>query len=223
MIRTAFFAAMLAALAGCGGDKDKQDDYVTDAERLAPQPAPAPTPRSIAEQAEEAADDPAPAASSDTLTADGWKGLRIGMTREEITAAYGPDANPDAVGGPDPASCDEYRPENAPDGFLLMLVDEKLARIKLMRDADVKTDAGLGLGDDADAVKDAYDGDAIVTPHKYVEAPAEYITVWKTGQTGPDYVQDETARGIRYVIGSDGAVESIQAGGPAIQYVEGCL
>lgn len=221
MIRTAFFAAMLAALAGCGGDRDQQDDYVIDAERLAPQPAPAPTPRSIAEQAEEAANDPA--ASSDTLTADGWKGLRIGMTREEITEAYGPDANPDAVGGQDPESCDEYRPENAPDGFLLMLVNEKLARIKLIRDASVNTDAGIGLGDDADAVKDAYGGGAIVTPHKYVEAPAEYITVWETGQTGPDYVQDEAARGIRYVIGSDGAVESIHAGGPAIQYVEGCL
>lgn len=222
MIRTILFAAMLAALAGCGGDTGEQDDYVTDAERFAPQPAPAPTPRSMAEQAKEAADNPAPS-SSDALTADGWKGLRIGMTREEITAAYGPDANPDAVGGPEPESCDEYRPENAPDGFLIMLVNEKLARIKLMRDADVKTDAGIGLGDDADAVKAAYDGAAIVTPHKYVEAPAGYITVWETGQTGPDYVQDEGARGIRYVIGSDGAVESIHAGGPAIQYVEGCL
>ncbi|WP_375201635.1 hypothetical protein [Hyphococcus sp.] len=206
-MKQTLFAAMLAlGLAACGGDREEQAEYVTDAERLAPQPAPAPTP-----------------ASSDALTPDGWKGLRIGMTREEITAAYGPDANPDAVGGPEPESCDEYRPEDAPDGFLLMLVNEKLARIKLMRGAAVKTDAGLGLGASAEEVKEAYDGEAIVTPHKYVEAPAEYITVWKTGQTGPDYVQDETARGIRYVIDKEGKVQTIQAGGPAIQYVEGCL
>ncbi len=206
-MKQTLFAVMLAlGLAACGGDGEEQAEYVTDAERLAPKPAPAPMP-----------------ASSDALTPDGWKGLRIGMTREEITAAYGPDANPDAVGGPEPESCDEYRPEDAPDGFLLMLVNEKLARIKLMRGAAVKTDAGLGLGASAEEVKAAYGGEAIVTPHKYVEAPAEYITVWKTGQTGPDYVQDETARGIRYVIDKEGKVQTIQAGGPAIQYVEGCL
>ena len=37
------------------------------------------------------------------------------------------------------------------------------------------------------------------------------------------YVSDEAARGITYEIGTDGKVQSIFAGGPAIQYVEGCL
>ncbi len=221
MMRTAIVVAMLAlGLAACGGEEaEEQADYVTDPERLAPQPAPAPTPRSVAEQAEEPADDPAP----DALTPDGWENLRIGMTREEIEAAYGSDANPSAVGGPEPDKCDEFYAEDAPEGLLLMLTDNRLSRITVTSDADVKTDKGIGVGANADAVKTAYGDNAIVTPHKYVEAPAEYITVWNTDRSGESFVQDESARGLRYVIGRDGTVESIHAGGPAIQLVEGCL
>ncbi|WP_158332143.1 hypothetical protein [Brevundimonas abyssalis] len=36
------------------------------------------------------------------------------MTRAEVVAALGEDANPDAVGGPDPESCDQFRPERRP-------------------------------------------------------------------------------------------------------------
>ena len=45
-----------------------------------------------------------------------------------------------------------------------------------------------------------------------MDAPAEHLTAWASpGQ-----------RGVRYVVGQDGRVEEIHAGGPAIQYVEGC-
>ena len=54
-------------------------------------------------------------------------------------------------------------------------------------------------------------------PHKYAEAPSEYITVWST----TDH-QSAAARGIKYEIGPDGRVQSIAGGGPSIQYVEGC-
>lgn len=204
-------AVAVVALAGCGGE-EMQQEHVTDAEELAAQPAPAADP---APEPEEAA--------SDALTADGWEKLRIGMTKDEIVAAYGPDANPDAVGGPEPEVCDEFRPEQAPAGMRVMLTDGRLARITIGRDAAVKTGEGLGLGASAEAVKTAYGDRAEVTPHKYVDAPAEYVTVWTTGQTGPDYVQDESARGLRYVIGQDGKAQQIHAGGPAIQLVEGCL
>ena len=49
------------------------------------------------------------------LTAEGWDGLRIGMTRAEVVAAAGEDANPEAVGGPEPEMCDEFRPADAPE------------------------------------------------------------------------------------------------------------
>ena len=167
--------------------------------------------------------DPAPeAATGPNLTGEGWEALRIGMTRAEITDALGEDANPNAVGGPDPESCDQFRPERAPEGMLLMVQNDRLTRISLSDESDITTDKGLRVGDTAERVKAAYGGQAQVTPHKYQNAPAEYITVWSRGG-GEGYVEDETARGIVYEIGSDGTVMAIHAGGPSIQYVEGCL
>ena len=54
------------------------------------------------------------------------------------------------------------------------------------------------------------------TPHKYVSAPAEYITVWTSGSGG------EGSLGVVYEVGEAGTVTAIHAGGPAIRYVEGC-
>src|SRR5690606_9883692 len=67
------------------------------------------------------------------ITPDGWGPLRIGMTRAEVVAAAGEDANPNAVGGPIPEECDEFRPREAPDGVLLMLEQGVLTRISISR------------------------------------------------------------------------------------------
>ncbi|WP_428407418.1 hypothetical protein [Hyphococcus sp.] len=208
-LRTVLLAALAAGIASCGGeDAETPADEVTDAEKLAPQ----------APKAEVAAEP----ATSGALTAEGWENLRIGMTKDEIAAAYGADANPNAVGGPEPDVCDEFHPENAPDGMRVMLTDGRLARITIGRDAKVKTGEGLGLGASAREVKDAYGDAAEIMPHKYAAAPAEYITVWDKDRP-ESYITDDSARGLRYVVGKDGTVEQIHAGGPAIQLVEGCL
>lgn len=168
---------------------------------------------------------PAPAAADitlDVLTADGIGPLTIGMTKAEVIAAVGDTRNPDAVGGPDPESCEEFRPQRAPDDVLVMIIDGKLARISLVDMATVKTDKGLGLGDTADAVKAGYGDQAKASPHKYQDKPAEYITWWKGGPRTEPYVEDETARGIVYEIDGTGKVGAVHAGGPSIQYVEGC-
>ncbi|MBC7768626.1 MAG: hypothetical protein H7124_07545 [Phycisphaerales bacterium] len=178
--------------------------------------------------AEQAPAPPAPAApeqapNANALTAQGWGPLRIGMTVAEITAALGPDADPDSVGGADPAQCDQYRPERAPEGMLLMVEQGLLTRISLINESPLKTDRGFGLGDSAAAIKAAHGASATSTPHRYAEAPAEYIAVWTNAQPGPGgYVQDPNARGIVYETGANGIVQTIHAGGPSIQYVEGC-
>ncbi|MFN4297921.1 MAG: hypothetical protein ACK4FB_13905 [Brevundimonas sp.] len=169
-----------------------------------------------------AAEAPAQTPDSNALSAQGWGPLRIGMTRAEITRALGPDANPDAVGGPDPESCDQYRPERAPEGVLLMLEQGVLTRISLIREATLTTDRGFGIGDSAADIKAAYGDAAQVSPHKYVDAPAEYITVWTDGPSSAPYREDPDARGVVYEIGADGNVSMIHVGGPSIQYVEGC-
>lgn len=160
----------------------------------------------------------APVSAADKLTAQGYGPLRIGMTLAEVEAALGPDADPEAVGGPDPASCDQFRPSRAPEGLLVMVENGVLTSVRVSRNTAVETDRALNVGDPASEVKRVYGGAAVAEPHKYQEAPAEYVTVWSTADH-----QSAAARGLRYEIGQDGRVQSIAGGGPSIQYVEGCL
>jgi hypothetical protein len=207
----AWAAALL--LAGCGGaESDGQGNEAAPADNAAAG-APVSVPKAEA---------PAPAAAA-VLTAEGFGPLRIGMTRAEVVEALGEDSDPEAVGGPDPESCDMFRPARAPEGMLVMIEEGRLTSIALIDDSKVATDRGLRLGASAAAVRAAY-GDALrAEPHKYEEAPAEYLTVW--AREAPRRASDPaaaTARGISYEIGGKGVVQAIHAGGPSIQYVEGC-
>ena len=204
MKHLASLAALAFALAACGGE--------------APAPADPATPVPTIDQTPP----PAAAPSSNTITSQGWGPLTIGMTLAEVTAAAGPDSDPDSVGGADPESCDQFRPANAPEGVLVMMEQGKLTRISLVEMSDIDTDRGFGIGDTAASVKEAYGANATVTPHKYQDAPAEYITVWDGGPRSEPYVQDEAARGLVYEIDGTGNVGAIHAGGPSIQLVEGC-
>ncbi|HEX5006406.1 MAG TPA: hypothetical protein VFV70_04795 [Hyphomonadaceae bacterium] len=182
------------------------------------EPAPV-TPSDPAPTAEAPAPSPA-AATFDVLTADGIGPLRIGMAQEEVIAAAGDTRTPDAADIP--GECREFQPQRAPDGLWVMIEAGKLTRISLAEMSALKTDKGLGIGDTPDEVMAAYGAEAKSTPHKYQDAPAAYITWWKGGQRNEPYVQDDAARGIVYEIDGTGKVGAIHAGGPSIQYVEGC-
>ncbi|MBC7987816.1 MAG: hypothetical protein H7X93_14285 [Sphingomonadaceae bacterium] len=156
-----------------------------------------------------------------TLGAEGWGPLRIGMSLDEVTAAIGADAQPDAFG--DPAECDEYRPARAPAGLFVMIEENRLTRISLSDESDIATREGIRVGDPAGAVTRAYGDRVHDSPHEYVGPQGRYLTVWTTGDTPAPYVEDEAARGIRYETDETRTVRTIHAGGPSIQYVEGCL
>lgn len=167
---------------------------------------------------------PAPApVDANSITAEGWNTLRVGMTRAEVTAAVGATATPGAVGGPDPAACDLFHPANAPEGMLVMIQQDVLTSIILRNNSVLRTDRGFGVGSTAAEIKTAYGASAVSEPHKYVEG-AEYITIWSAG--GPTaaapFVEDPNARGIRYETNAQGVVTAVHAGGPSIQNVEGC-
>ena len=151
------------------------------------------------------------------LHADGWGPIRIGMTRAQVVAALGEDAHPEAVGGPDPAQCDEFRPRGAPPGMMVMIERGLLTRITLTSDATIRTDAGVRVGDSAAAVETEYGQRLTATPHQYLAAPARYLIVWH----GPPAA--ERARGIAYVIDTEERVSRIHAGARSIAYVEGCV
>lgn len=210
MLRTAALSVPLAALiAACSPDESAEMNA-----DLAEVSAP---PIEDLHMDEQPADN-----ASQQLTAQGWGPLTIGMSLDEVTQAAGADANPDAIGGPEPEVCDLFHPANTPEGVLVMIEDGVLTRISLINDAAISTDAGLTLGASSDDVRAAYI-EVEVTPHKYQEAPAAYIDAWSNVEGGDQAIDNPDARGVRYVIGSDGFVETIHAGGPSIRYVEGCL
>lgn len=212
------FALLVAAmsLASCGAPASAPDEGNAQAPVAQARTIPAaPTPALPDPPAE-------PAASGAlVLTPDGLGPLRIGMTLAEVTAASGPDADPQAVGGADPEQCDQFRPARAPQGVLAMMENGRLTRISLIRNSPVKTDRGVGLGSTGAAVEAAYEGAAVASPHKYSDAPARYLTHWSR-KAQPDRTSP-TDRGIVFEVDEKGIVALVHAGGPSIQYVEGCL
>ena len=152
------------------------------------------------------------------LTSEGYGPLRIGMTRADVEAALGAPNGPSGL--PDPELCDEFSPAQGPQDLFVMIESGRLARISLGSDAKVKTANGVAVGDARTVAAAAYP-DAVTEPHTYVEGGV-YLTQWDKGGGG-DFVTDETARGLRFEINEAGVVTMIHAGGPAIEYVEGCL
>lgn len=199
MQRQIAMMGIMVVLAGCGGTAEDAPSAV--------------------ESNQEASE----AVGNELLTAEGWGPLQIGMTREEVTAAVGDKADPEAMGGPEPEFCEEYQPSETPEGLYVMIEQGNLARITLAGDTAVRTPAGITIGDSADQVRAAYGDELQAMPHTYVGPPGEYLTAWINADVGENGTGDPNARGIRYEIGDDGLVQAIHAGGPAIQYVEGCL
>ena len=138
-----------------------------------------------------------------------------------LDAAVGPP--PVNAAEAEPSECRQYHPPRAPEGLLVMTEKGVLTRLTAIKGSSVKTTDGAGVGDDGEALKARYGASARFSPHKYEAAPAGYLTTWP----GADallgtYVADPAARGLVFEIGGDGKVAFIHAGGPSIQYVEGC-
>ena len=163
---------------------------------------------------------PVDAASANVLTPLGYGPLKIGMTQADVEAAVGPP--PANAAEAEPSECRYYHPSRAPEGLLVMVENGVLTRLTATKDSNVKTEDGVGVGDDGEQLKARYAA-ATVTPHKYEGAPSAYVTVWPgKPQLQGAYVTDPTARGLVFEIGDDGKVAFIHAGGPSIQNVEGC-
>lgn len=208
IVRSLTKAALLALLLSCSAETPQRTSTSSDSGR-----ADAVQGTDTAELQERPDPEPGPR----LLTPDGWGPLRIGMSRAEVVAAAGDDAEPDAVGGPDPEACDEFRPRNAPEGVLVMIQDSVLTRISVSRNSEISTPTGFRVGDSGSAVLAEYGARARVEPHQYWAPPAKYVTAWRHTPS-----QSER-RGIRYEISADDEVVHLRGGGLSIEYVEGCM
>jgi len=144
------------------------------------------------------------------LTPDGWGPVKIGMSRAQVEAALGAKLEGEALD--DEYSCIDMKPVGEDQGIWFMFEEYKLSRISIGSPSQVKTPRGIGIGSSADEVRKAYGARLQIEPHYYEGLPSEYLTYW----TVPE------KRGVRFETDSKRQVQSIHAGGPSIQYVEGC-
>jgi len=150
-------------------------------------------------------------AATPPITADGWGDLKIGMPEKEAVrrlAMKRVNVLPDE----DSTSCKEFEPAGQPT-MIVMTIDGRVARVSLYEKSPLKTDRGFTIGDREADIRKAYGPALKVEPHAYEGPEGHYLTVW----TRPG------KRGVRYETNAKGRVNSIHAGGPQIEYIEGCL
>ena len=165
----------------------------------APSPAPPPPPPAAA--ATPAAAPPA----ANVLTPAGLGALRIGQA---VPAGSGWAERFAQI----PGGC---RTVSSPDvpGAHAIVQDGKVRRITLGERSEIKLAEGIGVGASEAQVRAAFP-DFREEPHKYVDAPAKYLTA-------PDAAAGAPA--LRFEIGADRRVSLIHAGTmPVLGYVEGC-
>jgi len=108
-----------------------------------------------------------------TVTPDGIGAIRVGMTLDELRRVAG-DMPPANSG----ADCRYVRPSAVPPGVSVMLARGQVARVDV-DSSGVHSDAGVGVGDSARRVTDAYAGRLTEVPHKYVPG-GQYLEVRST-------------------------------------------
>lgn len=143
------------------------------------------------------------------LTPDGLGRVKMGMTQKQVIASIGGTLEGAAIESDD--ICVE-KESSVLRGVGFMFEAGKLTRISLAEGTDITTPNGIGVGASAIAVRRTYRGKLDSEPNTYIEKPAEYLTYWTV----------RGKRGIRFEVGENRKVYVIHAGGPSIQYVEGC-
>jgi hypothetical protein len=110
------------------------------------------------------------------------------------------------------AGCDHVNPTTMPEGILLMVIDDTVARVEV-DSAGIRTTEGAQVGDSESRVLELYGARARIEPHKYTYPDGHYVVVTPPGDTLHRLIF-ETLKG---------RVTTYRAGRvPAVQLVEGC-
>lgn len=110
------------------------------------------------------------------VSAEGFSGVRVGMTVEEASKACGSRLSPVVPIADDERSCYYVFPRGAVGPVSFMIVDERVARVDI-DDPGPVTEADVGVGSPESEVLSAYAGRITVSPHKYTGPEGHYLTV----------------------------------------------
>jgi hypothetical protein len=140
------------------------------------------------------------------VRADGIGPLKVGVSLESASRTLGEELRVTELG------CDHANPTRMPEGVLLMIIDDTVARVEIDT-AGVRTAEGAQVGDSESRVLELYGALARIEPHKYTYPDGHYVVVAPPGDTLHRIVF-ETFKGL---------VTTYRAGRlPAVQFVEGC-
>lgn len=146
-----------------------------------------------------------PSVGTNVLTLEGLGAIKVGQA---VPAGSGW-----AVRGAQIS--DACQTVSSPDypGVYAMVEGGQVRRISVGGVSDVKLVEGVGVGSSEKEVRGWFAGFR-EEQHKYVEAPAKYLTAPNAGSGDP---------ALRFEIGQDGKVSIIHIGtAPQLNYVEGC-
>jgi hypothetical protein len=137
---------------------------------------------------------------------DGIGPIRVGAPLAVASATLGETLRVKEAG------CDHVNPVKMPEGVLLMVIDDTVARVEVDT-AGIRTTEGAQVGDSESRVLELYGARARIEPHKYTYPEGHYVVVTPPGDTLHRIIF-ETLRG---------QVTRYRAGRvPAVQLVEGC-
>ncbi|HJU69449.1 MAG TPA: hypothetical protein VJ650_14505 [Gemmatimonadaceae bacterium] len=140
------------------------------------------------------------------VRADGIGPLRVGVPLTDASRTLGETLRVTQAG------CDHVNPTRMPDGILLMVIDDTVARVEI-DSAGIRTTEGAQVGDSESRVLELYGARARIEPHKYTYPDGHYVVVTPPGDTLHRIIF-ETLKG---------RVTTYRAGRvPAVQLVEGC-
>ena len=137
---------------------------------------------------------------------DGIGPLRVGVPLAEASRTLGETLRVTQAG------CDHVNPTAMPEGILLMVIDDTVARVEI-DSAGIRTTEGAQVGDSESRVLELYGARARIEPHKYTYPDGHYVVVTLAGDTLHRIIF-ETLKG-RVTTYRSGRV-------PAVQLVEGC-
>jgi len=147
----------------------------------------------------------APKVAANVLTLEGLGALRVGQAV--------PADNGWAERGAQISDTCRTVTSPAVPGVYAIVEGGKVRRISAGERSAVKLIEGIGVGASEAQVNAAFAGFR-AEPHKYVEAPAKYLTA-------PNAASGDPA--LRFEIGADGKVSQVHVGtAPQLGYVEGC-